>query len=154
MEMNVKQYLGQMKNIEKRIKDKLLEAESWRLIAQGTTVGNNPDKVQTSPSYDKMGDAVAQAIDYEQESLDLAKRLTELKHTITKQIDGMADELHYNILKTHYIQGKSLMEIAVIEHYSYKQLKRHYDEALIEFEKMYKNQFVSVIMSTNVHKCP
>lgn len=152
--MNTKKYLDQLKNIDRRISDKIEEAEMWKNIALGTHSTVNEDRVQTSPKYDKMGDAISLAVDFEMESNRLAKELSELKRKITFQIDSMENELFYNILKAYYIKNKSLMEIAVSENYSYKQLKRHYESALKEFEKMFENQYFFIDMSVYVQKCP
>ena len=58
-----KQYLNQLVNIDKRIKDKIKEAEMWRDIAGRTGGGNNSERVQTTKRYDKMGDAISSAVD-------------------------------------------------------------------------------------------
>lgn len=151
--MTTKEYLGQMRNIDNRINDKIEESEKWMMIAKGTGLSMSEDRVQTSPKYDRMGDAVALAVDYEKESGELAADLAKLKHRIIEQIDGIGNELYYNILKTHYIKQKSLAETSYILHYSYKQLKRHYEEAISEFEKIYGQEYLleCPIMSTNVH---
>ena len=143
--MDTKKYLGQLENIDRRIKDKISESERWRSIAKGAKYGNNDgSRVQTSVNYDKLGDAVSLAVDYENESKELARQLALLKHKITKQIDGMENELFYNILKSHYINEKSFVEIAAQEHYSYKQIKRYYEQAIIYFEKKYGSEYLSL----------
>lgn len=142
--MNTKQYLNQLKNIDNRITDKIEESERWKSIATGTGCAGGGEKVQTSMRYDKMGDAVALAVDYENESKELAKQLVELKHIITKQIDSMENELFYNILKGYYIKEKSLGELAVQESYSYKQIKRYFEQAIKEFEKKYGNCYADI----------
>lgn len=140
--MDTKTYLGQLKNIDRRIKDKIEEAEKWKYIAVGTSSGMESDKVQTSPRYDKMGDAVSLAVDYEKESRELARRLTLLKHKVIEQIDQMESELFYNILKEYYIKNMSLAQISVELGYSYRQTTRFYREALISFEKMHGNEYL------------
>lgn len=145
-----KQYLNQLVNIDKRIKDKIKEAEMWRDIAGRTGGGSNSERVQTTKRYDKMGDAISSAVDYEQESERLAKELVEIKNTIIQQIDGIEDQLHYNILKDYYIHEMALVEIAAQEHYSYKQTGRHFKNALNDFEHRYGSTY----LRNDVQKCP
>ena len=89
--MNAREYLWQLKNIDKRIEDKMDEAQRWRDIAENTTSKLSKDKVQTSPKPDKMADAITNAVMYEQESEEIAKKLTEFKHKVTLQIDEIDD---------------------------------------------------------------
>ena len=136
--MEVTNYLGQLKNIDRRIKDKIKEADRWRDIADGRTSVTITERVQTSKKYDRQGDAVTLAVDLEEESRQMAIHLAQLKDTITKQIDGLDDELYYNILKSYYIQEKNFTKIAAEEGYSYKQIKRYYNKALDYFGKKYQ----------------
>lgn len=136
--MQVEQYLGQLKNIDRRIKDKIKEADSWRDISDGRTSVVPTDKVKTSKKYDRQGDAIAIAVDLEEESRLLAVKLENLKDKITKEIDGVENELYYNILKSFYIQEKNFTEIAAEEGYSYKQIKRYYQKSLDYFGEKYQ----------------
>lgn len=136
--MQVEQYLGQLKNIDRRIKDKIKEADSWRDIADGRTSVVPTDKVKTSKKYDRQGDAIAIAVDLEEESRLLAVKLENLKNKITKEIDGVENELYYNILKSFYIQEKNFTEIAAEEGYSYKQIKRYFQKSLDYFGEKYQ----------------
>lgn len=136
--MQVEQYLGQLKNIDRRIKDKIKEADSWRDIADGRTSVVPTDKVKTSKKYDRQGDAIAIAVDLEEESRLLAVKLENLKDKITKEIDGVENELYYNILKSFYIQEKNFTEIAAEEGYSYKQIKRYFQKSLDYFGEKYQ----------------
>ena len=141
--MDTRTYLGQLKNIDKRIKNKISEAEKWREIALSTSGGKLDDiKVQESGNHDKLGTAVAMAVDYERESERLAEELTTLKAKIIGQIDGMEDPLHYNILYLLYVENKRFVEVAVMIDYSYKQTKRHYNNALKSFEEKYGKEYL------------
>ena len=136
--MQTEQYLGQLKNIDRRIKDKIKEADSWRDIADGRTSVVITEKVRTSKKYDRQGDAIAKAVDFEEESRLLAVELENLKDKIIKQIDGIEIELYYNILKSFYIQEKNFTEIAAEEGYSYKQIKRYYQKSIDYFGEKYQ----------------
>lgn len=153
--MNTKEYLGQMKNIDRRIKDKLDEAEKWRGIAISTSVNIGEVSVQTSKKPDKMGDAVALALDYEEECRQLAICLIDIKHKITQQIDSMENVVYYNILKSHYIRGNKLEIVADEVGYSLKQTNRLYKKALMNFEEIHGHLYLSIEkdLSLNVSMC-
>ena len=142
--MTTKEYLGKLKNIDNRIRDKIEEADKWMSIAERQGGNSCDDRVQTSKKYDKMGDAIALAVDYEAESRKLAKELTVLKNKIIKQIDAIENELYYNILKAYYIKEQGFGEIAYVEHYSYKQIRRYYEQAINAFETKYGSEYLEI----------
>lgn len=139
--MNTKTYLSQLWNIDKRIKDKLAEADKWMEIAYGRSIGKSKeikhDTIQTSHEPDKIADAVVKSIDYYHEAVELSKDMVEKKHTIEKQISSIVDDNHYNILHAYYVEDKTLGDIADETHYSRKSIKRKYEAAIIHFEKLY-----------------
>ena len=105
--MTDREYLNQLKNIDRRIKDKLEEEQRWRDIATNTTSKLSDMKVQTSKNPDPMGTAITKAVQYQRESAELAVKMVELKNTITMQIDNIGDDKAYNILKMIFVQGKN-----------------------------------------------
>ena len=153
--MTTIEYLGQLKNIDRRIKDKIEEADKWRQIADSRKSPALNEKVQGTRKMDKEADAYTLAADYEIESRLLAAELSKLKNCVIKQIDGIDDELFYNILKSFYIQEKSFTEIAAEEGYSYKQIKRQYEVAVKCFDEKYGMIYAkSKKLSYDVPKCP
>ena len=103
-------YLNRLKTIDKRINMKLEEAERWRGIAENHTSHISDVKVQSSPKPDKMADAIANALLYEQESYALANELVEQKKVMVDQIFDM-DEKYCPILNLFFMQNKSYKEI-------------------------------------------
>ena len=132
--MTTKEYLGQLRNIDRRIKDKLDEEEKWRGIATSISVNIGEVSVQTSKKYDKMGDAISLALDYEEEARQLAINLIETKHRISQQIDMIENINSYNILNSYYIRGNRLEIVADEIGYSLKQTGRLYKKAMEDFE--------------------
>lgn len=147
--MDARSYLKQVKNSDNRIRDLIKEAVKWENIAMSAGGTNFTDvKVQTSPKHDKLGDAVSMAVDYQNKCKREAAQLTELRHTIIEQIKGMKDDkddLYYNLLYGYYVDGKSFSKMVVSENYSYRQIKRHFNKALEEFDKLYKTQYIELI---------
>lgn len=140
--MTTQGYLEQLRNIDKRIKDKLYESQEWRDIAMTKRATLDDVKIQSSPRKDAMEDAICMAVQYEQEAAELAKNLTELKHRIIDQIDGLeGDEHSYNILKEHYVYGVGVGTMADKYNYSYNGMKKKLRNAVAVFAKQYGNNF-------------
>lgn len=130
-------------NIDRRIDNKLEEAKQWYLQAQNIgTKEMTKDKVQTSKKYDPMADAVVYYLDCCDEASTLARKLSEKKKNILKQIDGLNNPKYYNVLVAYYVKGKSLTEIGNDEGYSRSQIRRIYLSALGNFEKTYGKTYL------------
>lgn len=143
--MTTKEYLGQMRNIDRFIKDKLEEAEKWRAIAENMTGNLNEICVQTTKQPDKMANAVIKLVDLLRESDEEALYLINIKETIIKQIDElyrMGYDKDYMILKSYYVQERSLAYIALDSQYSYKQIKRNYEKAIQRFESIFGDTYL------------
>jgi len=147
--MDTKAYLSQLKNLNNRIKDCLKEAERWYDIATSTSSADySSPKVQVSPNPDRIGDVVGKVVDYQRMCIEQADEYTILRRTIIEQIKGMKGEdgeLYYNLLYGYYVDGKSFSKLVVDESYSYRQIKRYFNEALKEFERMYGNQYLDAV---------
>lgn len=140
--MTTKQYLGQLSNIDRRIKDQMSEYRKWIDIATSTSSNNSGERVQSSGSHDKMADAVIKAIEYSKEANEEATRLTELKHTISRQICSIKDEEHYNILYEYFVEDRQIKELRLNKDYSYKHLRRLLSEAMNHFEDLYGANYI------------
>ena len=89
MSIDAKEYLGQIKKINKVIENKNQEKEQWLLIASGTKALTNEDRVQTTPRQDKLAEATIKMTIIEEEikqSLDL---LIRTKMEVIKTIEKL-----------------------------------------------------------------
>lgn len=147
--MDTRTYLSQVKNLNKRIVDCIKETERWHDIAVSTSGGDFAnDKVQSTPKSDKLGDAVAMAVDYQIKAKNEAVRLTELRYTIIEQIKGLSEEkngLYYNLLYGYYVDGKNFNSLAVSENYSFRQTKRYFDNAIDAFSTKYAHLYKDIV---------
>lgn len=139
--MTDREYLNQLKNIDRRIKDKLEEEQRWRDIATNTTSKLSDMKVQTSKDPDPMGTAITKAVQYQRESAELAVKMVELKNTITMQIDNIGDDKAYNILKMIFVQGKSYSQVSVELDRSYRHTIREINDAIKKFGDKYRETY-------------
>lgn len=121
--MKAKEYLQQVKKIDKLIENKLIEKEQWFAIATGTTASSDDgDRVQSSGSQQKMADAVCKMIEIQEEINNLIDMYIDTKQGVIKTIEQLpADE--YDVLHKRYIQDFTLTEIAEIRGKSYKWVK-------------------------------
>lgn len=139
--MTDREYLNQLKNIDRRIKDKIEEEQRWRDIATNTASKLSDMKVQTTKDPDPMGTAISKAVTYQRESAELASKLVDLKNTITMQIDDIDDDKAYLILKMVFVQGKDYSEVAVELKRSYRHTLREVDNAVKKFGDKYRHLY-------------
>ena len=61
---------------------------------------------------------------------------------IIGQIDGIEDEMLYNILFARYIERKTFEKIATELEYSWRQIIRLHGKALKQFENQYGKEYL------------
>ena len=143
--MQTKDYLAQIRTIDRRIANKMREAQKWRELAYctGSSSNMNENKVQTSKRYDRMGDAVSIGIDAEKEAKEVARRLAIVKYTIEKQISEVPTDKYYQILHAFYVDGLSITQIMQTQFYSKSHAYEVYNAALVEFEEKYGAEYLT-----------
>lgn len=142
--MTAKQYLSQISRLNKMIANKLSEIYQLKSMALNISVLNEEDKVQTSGSKDRIGDMVSKIVDMEKETQQYVDAYTDLRRKTIMQIDSMPKENHYKVLFAKYIEDKTFDVIAEEMGYSWRQIIRIHGDALAEFERMYRKDFMSL----------
>ena len=123
--MNAKEYLMQVKKLDRMIRNKSAELEMWHSIATGTGSKADGEKVQSSGSQQKMEDAVVKSVQVEWEISDLIDRKSQIINTI----EQLPTE-EYDLLHRKYIQGFDLVDIAKIRGKSYSWATTVHGQAL------------------------
>lgn len=136
--MTVKQYLNQIQDCRKRIKEKQEQIEQKRILAESITVGVNDVKVQSSGDYDKMAAAVANIVDMEAELQVMINEYLATEKVISAQIDAMDRSLEREVLHWRYVCGKTFEETSVIIGKTYRHTTRIHGLALKNFREKYK----------------
>lgn len=108
--MTTKQYLNQVRNLDKRINAKLDELSSLRALTEKVTASYS-EKVQVSIS-DAFTSNVAKIIDLEREINVEIDRLIRLRERITKEIDNMPSNIYSALLSSRYLEGKTWEDVA------------------------------------------
>lgn len=136
--MTVKQYLNQIQDCRKRIKEKQEQIEQKRILAESITVGVNDVKVQSSGDYDKMAAAVANIVDMEAELQVMINEYIATEKVISAQIDAVDRPLEREVLHWRYVCGKTFEETSVIIGKTYRHTTRIHGLALKNFREKYK----------------
>ena len=137
--MTTKEYLSQIKKLERMIQNKLIECSQLRVIASSVTISNDNERVKTSPEKDKIGAVVSKIVDIENE----VDRMIDKRCSIVDQIDDINDTDMYDILAKVYILGRDLKVIAIERGVTYRHISRLYKSAITEFERKYGSEYLS-----------
>lgn len=139
--METKEYLQQIGRYDRLINNKLVELAQYRSMACSVSAVKNDERVQSSPSYDTMDKIVSKIEQMENEIDTLVDRYIDNKRIIISQIDGMSDEMTYQILFSRYVEQKTFEKMAIEMNYCYKQIIRRHGKALQEFEQKWENTY-------------
>lgn len=124
------------------INNKLVEITQLKELACSISAIQTGERVQTTPNYDKIGTAYAKIDDMERKLDKLIDTYVDRKNHIISQIDGVEDEMLYNILFARYIERKTFEKIATELEYSWRQIIRLHGKALKQFENQYGKEYL------------
>lgn len=148
--MEAKEFLDQIKKINKMIKNKRFEREQcltdamnmtsggkgvWVKLPNGKYEWQNMEKVQSSSRKDPMGDAVSEAIDNMDEITAEIVGLEQEKKEIIKVIEQLPVD-QYAILHLIYVQGFTLKTAAIEEGRSNSWAKRKHSQGIAAVQKI------------------
>ena len=140
--MDTKQYLGQIGRLDRMIKNKMTELSQYKDLAYGLSAITNEERVQTTPEFDKMSGKVAKIIEIEQKIDSLIDEYVDKKNLIISQIDKIENETYYEILFARYIEKKTFEKIADEMNYSFRNTTRIHGRALREFENKFGKTYL------------
>lgn len=109
--MKAKDFLKQLKKLDKMIENKMIEFTQWRSIATGTTAQMGGERVQSSGSQQKMADAIDRYVDIENEIDKFIDKLIDKKKDVISVIEHL-NATEYDILHKVYVQYFTLDEVA------------------------------------------
>lgn len=140
--MDTKQYLSQIKRLDRQIQNKLSELYNLKMMASSISVSNEGERVQTSGNKDQLGAVVAKIVDMEKEVDKMVDLFVYTRNKIISQIDSMDDLDSYDILSMRYVAGKTFHEISEKTHWSIRKVFSLHGKALLEFEKKYGREYL------------
>lgn len=109
--MNAKEFLRQIKKLDRLIENKLIEIQRWKDIANNTTANLSGERVQSSGNPQKIADAICRYIDLEREINQDIDKLVDAK----KDVIGVIEQLNateYDIIHKIYVQHLTLEDVA------------------------------------------
>lgn len=133
--MKARDYLSQIEKLDKVIKNKLIEKEQWKAMAESTTAPLGQERVQSSGNQQKMADAVARMIEIEQEIDKYIDQLIDTRQNVIHTIEQLSADL-YDVLHKKYIQLKDFQEIANEKEMTYTNVTTLHGRALNEVQKI------------------
>ena len=112
--MKAKEYLLQLKKLDKLIENKLAERDQWFAITTAVTQRLSADRVQTSSNPHKMEDAVLKLMEVEKELDAAIDAFVDAKREIIATVTRLSEtnEIYYDVLHKIYVQYCSLDEVA------------------------------------------
>ena len=137
--MQVKDFLNKIRHIDMMIDCKCEQISNLRsrLTSLGSpTLG---DKVQSTKDPDKFTNTVSKSMKLENKinaDIDTLVELKNIARNIIERIDGEVEKL---ILYKRYFENKRFEEIAIECGYSLRHIYRLHDDALENFDKIYKD---------------
>lgn len=140
--MDTKQYLSQIKRLDRQIQNKLSELYNLRMMASSISASNEGERVQTTGDKDQLGLVIAKVVDMENEVNKIADEFVDTRSRIISQIDSLDDLDSYDILSMRYVAGKTFHEISEKTHWSIRKVFSLHGKALLEFEKKFGKEYL------------
>ena len=136
--MRAKDFLRQIRKIDKQIENKLADLARWRAVAMSTTGSYGCEtgvKVQSSPNQQKMESAIIKSIEIEQEINATIGQLYEERKKVISVIEQL-DATEYDVVFKQYVLGHTLQEIADMKDRSYSWCTTIHGLALAHIQKI------------------
>lgn len=109
--MNAKDFLRQIKKLDRLIENKLIEIQRWKDIANNTTATLSGERVQSSGNPQKIADAICRYIDLEREINQDIDKLVDAKKDVISVIEQL-NATEYDIIHKIYVQHLTLEDVA------------------------------------------
>lgn len=135
--MNAKEYLNQLRNLDKEINAKLDQRDYLRSMATRTSPKLLGDSSSGGNGWsnDRMADCVAKLVDLEREIDRKVDRLADLKAEAIEKIDAVENADYRLLLTLRYINGWAWEKIAKYMKYSLDHTKGYlHGQALLKIK--------------------
>lgn len=133
--MKAKEYLLQIRKIDRLVENKIAELEHWQAIATGTTTFSDGDRVQSTGNKYKMEDAIIKCIEISNDLNIEIDRLVDARKEVISTIEQLKPS-EYDVLHKIYVQNKDFQEIATAKKMSYSWVTTKHGRALASLQKI------------------
>lgn len=145
--MTTKEYLSQVSRLNRKIQNRITELTEYKELSYGIGAISYDEKIQTSLTQDRIGNAIAKIEKMENELNNDIDEYTSIKNTIIYQIESLDNENYFEILFSRYIEKKKWEKISDEQGYTFRHTTRLHGKALMEFEKKYGDLYLDKTMS-------
>lgn len=142
--MTAKEYLQQVRYIDKRIDNKLALVSRLRDTATNVTVALSDMPRSDSPNLQRMEDTICKIVDLGDEINQEIDRLVDLKREANEAISELTNADQQLVLECRYLDYQTWEQIAETMNFSVRHVTRLHGEALRHFR----------IPEKVVQKCP
>lgn len=133
--MKAKEYLQQIRKLDKLIENKMIERQYWKNLAVSISSNQSSENVQSTKTPDKMAAAVGKYVDIEREIDGCIDVLYETKKDILNVIEQL-ETTEYDILHKVYVQYMDLNDVAIKLDRSYTSVTSTHGRALKNVQKI------------------
>lgn len=133
--MKAKEYLLQIRKIDRLVENKIAELKHWQAIATGTTTFSDGDRVQSTGNKYKMEDAIIKCIEINKELNAEIDRLVDTRKEVISTIEQLKPS-EYDVLHKIYVQNKDFQTIADAKKKSYSWVTSKHGRALASLQKI------------------
>lgn len=137
--MKAKEFLFQVKKLDKMIENKLAEAEQWKSIANNSTTNMSGERVESTPNPHRTADAICTYMDLEAEARRCVEQLIAAKKDVINVIESL-NATEYDVLHKMYIQDIPLQDVALIYDRSYSWITTIHGRALKQVQRILDNR--------------
>lgn len=116
--MYAKEFLLQIKKLDKLIENKLVEIQQWKAIATNCTTNMSGERVESSHNPRSKENAICKYMDLEAETQKDLEKLIKTKKDVIGVIEQL-DTIEYDVLHKIYVQDFTLQDVASL-------YQRHY----------------------------
>lgn len=109
--MNAKEFLRQIKKLDKMIENKLIEVRQLKELACNISPNLSGERVQSTPNPQRIADAIGKYIDLENEINRNIDELVDAKREVLGVIEQLS-ATEYDILHKIYVQNLTLYDVA------------------------------------------
>lgn len=136
----MKEYLGQIRVIDKEVYFKLKEREEFKRSRKSIqAVDYSKDLIQSTPE-NKIENAVIKLEEFTREISEKINEMVELKINISKQIDQLENVDERAVLRLRYVEHHTWDEVAEEIHFHVTYVHKIHNRALRNFEKVINNE--------------
>lgn len=112
--MNAKEFLLQIKKLDRMIENKQIEVQQLKELAENTSPSMSGERVQSSGNPHRIADAIGKYIDLEREIMRRVDDLVNIRCEVIAVIEQL-NAVEYDILHKIYVQNLTFYDVA--DHY-------------------------------------